>query len=544
MTKPGQRDRRALVFDEIIKRHDQQLNYTPTPFADKAMRFTSWWMLLTSPGYYIQNALQVGMLTLPVLAGSRMPGSTNPIGAKAAASALTRAYGNGLAKAVLAAGNTLDTESLEKRRIITPAERRMLDTLIEQGKVDITIAQDLGRAAAGEGFMDNMPYVGAGLRAIQNSAQRLEMLNRVVTALAAYRLTGDTEFAGKVIEDSHGNYTMSNAPRWMQGNSAARLLTQFRKFQLIQLSLLGRQVATIMNSADPKEKAAAWATLRWIATTHGIMAGGLGLPVISQALALLAPLFGLGGDDDEPEDVEGKLRKAIGNEDTSNLLLRGVPAWMGINMSGKVGMGNTFSVFPFLNTSGQAGYEKALVGMGGAAVATGLNMAKGADLIRDGEYYKGLELMLPKGVRDAMRAGRFANEGITNRRGDVLMTPDELSLFDVGTQGLGLPSTKLQERQRRVGQAIEYDTFYKERTTALRDKYAKAYRAGDQETLNEVRSDWRDMSTAMRANGLQPPPMSSLFKAPMEQRKRERNVVEGVQHTARTKKLVESAAAV
>lgn len=542
--KPDVRARRARVFDEIIKRHDQQLNYTPTPFADKAMRFTSWWMLLTSPGYYIQNALQVGMLTLPVLAGSRMPGSTNPIGAKAAASALTRAYGKGLAKAVLAAGNTLDTEALEKRGMITPAERRMLDTLIMQGKIDITIAQDLGRAAAGEGFMDNMPYVGAGLRAIQNSAQRLEMLNRVVTALAAYRLTGDTEFAGKVIEDSHGNYTMSNAPRWMQGSSAARLLTQFRKFQLIQLSLLGRQVAALMDSKKPEEKAAAWATLRWIATTHGIMAGGLGLPVISQALSLLAPLFGLGGGDDEPEDVEGKLRKAIGNEDASNLLLRGVPAWMGMNMSGKVGMGNTFSVFPFLNTSGQAGYEKALVGMGGAAVATGLNMAKGADLIRDGEYYKGLELMLPKGVRDAMRAGRFANEGITNRRGDVLMTPDELSLFDIGTQGLGLPSTKLQERQRRVGQSIDYDTFYKERTTALRDNYAKAYRAGDQETLNEVRSDWRNMSAAMRANGLKPPPMSSLFKAPMEQRKRERDVVEGVQHTARTKKLVESAAAV
>jgi hypothetical protein len=156
------------------------------------------------------------------------------------------------------------------------------------------------------------------------------------------------------------------------------------------------------------------------------------------------------------------------------------------------------------------------------------NVAEGMGRMQKGDYYKGLENILPRGVRDAMRAYRMATEGVTRNNNDVVMKPSELSMLDVASQAVGLPSTDLQARQRRIGDTIELEEYYKERTGTIKQKYAKAYRSNDVEEMKDLREEWQRVGEAMRRNGLKAQPVSNLLKAPREQQKRERDAIEGV----------------
>ena len=57
------------------------------------------------------------------------------------------------------------------------------------------------------------------------------------------------KYAGKVIYDTHEDYTGFNAPRVMR-NPVGRVLTQFRKFQLLQLSLYAFTISAGVGDSD------------------------------------------------------------------------------------------------------------------------------------------------------------------------------------------------------------------------------------------------------------------------------------------------------
>lgn len=521
-------ENRNRVLNEILARYAQAVDYRPTPWTNKAMAMTSFWMLVTTPSYYLQNSTQPFMLTLPVLSGR--------FGNGAAWAALTKAYKD-VARFFRDVGHGLDIDKLP----LSEDERAMLRTLRDQGKIDLTIAQDLGRWAEGEGILDKGKF-GKVLRKIWAAPHQVEMLNRVTSALAAYRLSkGSLEYTSKIIDDTHGNYAASNAPRFMHANAALRLITQFRKFQLIQISLLGKTLYNAFKGTSPEERAVAKASLGWLLAHHMVMAGALGLPTANLIGWLLSAAF---GDDDEPKDFERMVRRAIGDEDLSNLILRGVPAGLGLDVSGRIGMGTAFALLPFskVDLLGKRDAMESVAGAAGAFPSVLLGISEGADYLRRGDIYKGFELMLPRGLRDAVRAYRFATEGISQKNNDVVMKPSELSMFDVMSQAVGLPSTALQARSRRVGDVFETDEYYKDRTGTMRHRYAAAYRENDLEEMRDLREEWAQVAAAMRRQGLKPQPLSNLLKAPRDQAKREKDTVEGVQTKKSNREFVRQGA--
>ena len=518
----GDEENRNRVLNEILARYAQAIDYRPTPWTNKAMAMTSFWMLVTTPSYYLQNSTQPFMLTLPVLSGR--------FGNGAAWAALTKAYKD-VGRFFRDVGHGLDIDKLP----LPEDERAMLRTLRDQGKIDLTIAQDLGRWSEGEGLVKgNLDKITGGrfgnvLRKIWAAPHQVEMLNRVTSAIAAYRLSkGSLEYTSKIIDDTHGNYAASNAPRFMHANAALRLVTQFRKFQLIQISLLGKTLFNAFKGASPQERAAAKATLGWLLAHHMVMAGALGLPTANLIGWLLSAAF---GDDDEPNDFERMARQAIGDEDLANLILRGVPAGLGLDVSGRIGMGTAFALLPFskVDLLGKRDAMESVAGAAGAFPSVLLGISEGADYLRRGDIYKGFELMLPRGLRDALRSYRFATEGISQKNNDVVMKPSELSMFDVMSQAVGLPSTALQARSRRVGDVFETTDYYKDRTGTIKHRYATAYRENDLEEMRDLREEWAQVAAAMRRQGLKPQPLSNLLKAPREQAKREKETIEGVQ---------------
>lgn len=257
------------------------------------------------------------------------------------------------------------------------------------------------------------------------------------------------------------------------------------------------------------------------------MGGIMGLPGFTAIAFLYGLLF---GDDDEPDNPELALRKAIGDDTIADLLVKGVPAALGVDLSGKLGMGNMLSVLPYTDVK----FTRKDLPAAGFALLTGpfgglaLKGADAVDYIGRGDYYKGMEQLVPTGLSNAMKGYRYGTEGITSKNGDVTMSADDISALDGFMVALGLPTKTITDRQFLQNAKFKYDEFYNEKTSELKREYVRAYSEGDAEARREVIEEWNKMQKSRAENGYTRQPLSTLLKAPQEKRKRERNTVGGV----------------
>jgi hypothetical protein len=500
----------------------------PALLSQALTQATSLWFLSTSPAFYLQQILQTGVLSLPYMAGR--------LGYFRSARAIKTAYGDvaGLVKG-LGVSEHVDFSK-------APADvRGMLETLVGMGKIDIGIDSD-ARSRAGE-----QGTLGKVVRKLQGVNNRIETINRATAAIAAYRgylqrfgannTDAATKFAAEVVSNSHGSYDGFNTPRVLNSD-VGRVVGQFKRFQIIQLSMLAKLIHTSFKGASAEEKMVARRALAFITGHMAVLGGALGVPFVMQIGNLLTNLF---GDDDEPKDFEYKLRQAIGDKALADLLLNGVPAAMGVNLGGKLGMGNVASILPFtdVDLSSRSGYEKVMVGMMGPFFG-GLapKFIDGAGMITQGEYYKGLELMMPNGIGNAMKGVRFATEGITMRNGDVVMKPEDISIVDAAFQAVGLPTTTITGRQYTQKTKVEFDKFYADKAAEIKSAYVDANRDGDSAGMADARKDWENLQESRRRNKYKIQPMSELFMAVSAASKRQRSVVNGVETTKTNKQFV------
>ena len=519
------------LYNELYKRQVNSLDYNQPAILSRALtQATSLWFLATSPAFYLQQVVQTAVLSLPYMSGR--------LGYFRSARAIKAAYGD-VATLVkgLAVGDHIDFDK-------APADvRNMLQTLVGMGKIDIGIDADAKARAGEHGVLDKV------MRKLQGVNSRVESINRATAAIAAYRgylqrygannTEAATKFAADVVSNTHGSYDGFNTPRVLTSD-VGRVVGQFKRFQIIQLSMLGKLIHSSFKGASAEEKAVARRSLAFIGGHMAVLGGALGVPFVQQLGSILAKVL---GDEDEPDDLEYKLRQAIGDTTMANLLLNGVPSALGVNLGGKLGMGNVASVLPFtdVDLSKRSGYEKAMVGLMGPFFG-GLapKFLDGAATIGKGEYYKGLELLMPNGIGNAMKGIRFATEGVTMRNGDVVLSPDEVSMVDAAFQAVGLPTTTITERQYIQKTTADFEKFYNERTTEIKGAYVSANREGDSEAMAEARKDWEELQTSRRTNGFKIQPMSELFKATVAAKKREVSATRGVETTKANRSFVQN----
>jgi hypothetical protein len=535
----GSRAAKIRALNEILIRHSLGMKYIETPIQDKLMQFNSIWTLLTKPAHYFQNLTQPWMMSVPVM------GRHKGVGEMKAVAELTKTYGQ-LAPAFGKEGflkgftsGKFDIDSLP----ITAEEKAMLKRLKDQGILDVGISRDLGYWESRGGMTG--PLVEA-MHKMNTLVRQVETINRVTTALASYRLVGggkdgETE-ASYIINITHGNYSASNTPRlWsMVPKGAGNLILQFRKFQFIQASLIIRLAATSMIGKNAVQKAAARRALAWTLAHYGVMTGVQGLPAMAIIGYLAASAL---GEDDEPVDAERWFTKNVagGDKEISNLLWRGAPSLVGLDLTGMLGAQNMLSILPYtdINLAEKGGYEAAVLGLMGSFLGGTVNNGiDGANLMMKGDYYKGLEKMLPSGFSKAAQSYRLSSEGYTNSKRDLLMGPEEFTGLIVLAQALGLRTGKVADIQKRTGQVIEFDKYYKKRTSEITHRYTEAAKDGDSEEMYRLRDEFRALQDSKRRNGIKPQPITNLTQAVKEQRKRERGTVEGVQTTKATRRFV------
>lgn len=535
--KNGQGDSllKTRLRNEILQRHMMDLDFRETPVQDKLMSLNSFWMLLTSPGYYVQNATQVMMMTQPVLAGK--------FGQNRSMRQLMRGYQD--AMRVLKGSSWNEAADLSRFNGTTD-EKAMLIELQARGTLDFGISAELGywesRGEISKVFNQVMRKVGMGTR-------KLEVLNRMSSALAAYRMMYDQttgtqakrhaaalDYADSIIKDTHGDYSTTNAPRYLR--MMPKVMTQFRKFQLIQLSLFAKVIHGSVKGANPQEKRAMRAALGYLFMNHALLAGAVGVP----ASALLGAIYAIAGDDDDPNDWEVDVRRAIGDKEMADLILHGLPSLININMSNKIGAGTMLDPLPFVEYEAtRGGYEKAVTAaMGPLIGGLGAQVVDAFGRILKGDVAQGTAQLLPRGFRDAARGFMAAQDGIQLRNGQTALTPEELSFYDSLMMGLGLPTLKTTSRTETQFKSQQYETFFRERVTKLKRQYSEAYEENDREAMLEARQAWGEMQASRKNLGFKVQPLSDLLKAPREKAKAEAKLENGIRTTEQARGFVKS----
>jgi len=557
--KDGNREDRQAIFNGIMARYvDGLQGRVQNTLADNLTSFTSAWMLGFSPSYYIQQALQNMMITLPLMASRHNY-----------ADALTQLRA-GYGQVMQAWEGSRLTEQLDIMKV-DPKYRALAMFLAESGELDVGINKEMGLITSdGDGFISNM--FKRVMDRVRGLTRKIEAINRLSAGIAMYNLelsttrgtppTYDAEayrsylkdfrkahpdmtplterqFAAanaamRIITDTHGNYSMENAPLFLRG-TLGRVIGQFQKFRIMLAGLYVREFYNAFRdpSLSPEERRVARRALMFL-SGHAAITGGL---IGSPAAAIFVLVYNmLSGDDEERGDLERDLRQAVGNETLANLLLRGVPTLFGVDVSGTLGQGNLLSVAPYAELpSDRDTYAKYILSLTGPAIGgIGGNAADAAQLLGNGNYYKALEKLMPRGIGAASKSLREATTGETTMRGDTLTQPIDLGAVEALWGTLGLAPIDRVNRQYARNQYYKDQKFYQDRAADIKRAYTEAYKDNDAAAMAALRLEWKGLQAARRERGLKTQPILDLVKAPREQARRETQTIGGIPFTTGT----------
>ena len=516
----------STVLNEVIARVDQSVK-GQSALSNSILRGTSAMMLLTNPAFFFQNLTQPILYSVPYMAGRF--GLYRPL-------TLTSKYMVAVAKAVKEDGTLSDLSSIEG---LTDKQKEALTAMRERGLLDIGLSQEFGefnRAEHGKAYNTLLGWTEwtAGL------ARKVEIINRAATALAAYDLemgrTNDHEgamkFADHVLYETHGDYSSRNAPRYFKQSDFARVATQFRKFQLIQIGLFARMFNQSIAKADSEQRAFARAGLAYTMGAFLLVTGVKGLPVVG-TLMLACGLLGGAGDNDE-DYLRQTLKDAGLDKPLIDFFLRGLPAMLGMDMSEKLGAGSMLLPFPYLDGRAMVGMNgeddglKVLTAAFGPAASLLLKGYRGAGYAWQGDWDKAAENVLPTGFANVAKAIRFGTEGISSKAGDVLIPGEQFTLFDLASQAVGLPSSTITSRNLKASSMYAHNEAYTLWAKQIRRAYEKAVADKDSAGRAAAMREWQKMNAERRAQGFQANAMTNLISSVKQQRQRERMAIGGV----------------
>lgn len=503
------------LYSLMLKRHTASMKRIDTPLQNMLTNLTYVNMLGSSPAFMLINGMQPFMVTLPML------------GARHGWAAGSKALASGTADA----GRILKTNFSEQGwrfelnfdpvagkdpLNLKDDERAMLKGLLDSGLIDITIAHDLSSMAYG----GNAKY-NTAMKLATTAPQYVEVVNRIATALAAYRLekakSGETsanKYAERAVAETQLDYSAVNTPyRMMPGvTPLARVLFQFRKYQQGMIWLLANNFGKALKGDKEARN-----MLFGLLATHGSMAGVAGLPV-AFPIAILAKIVAQAWDDDDEPDPESMWRNFLADifgVEGGRVVQKGLPAALGIDISGRVGLGNVFNPLPQMEWRGTLSdtWKEMLAGAISPSVANLGNYLKAGDSFTKGDWGKGLEYTLPKMLADPLKAMRFSEQGVTTKGGNVAIAPKDVSGWDAALRAIGLSSTKFSEYYDAKAMTDAADARIKTARTGLIGEYIAARRAGDQEKLNAIQTEVSEFNTRHQGDHANLIRMSTLLQA-------------------------------
>lgn len=460
------------VVDEMTKRHEATMNPKGNPLSTALTSFGFVYYLGISPAAAIVNLSQTPLVAYPVL-GAKW-------GFKKAGAAL-----------MTASKETMEGKNDLRSRLKSADEIAAYDEAVKAGVIDVTMAHDLAGIAQGEDAKV-MWKIRPVMRLASFLFHHAERFNRQATFVAAYRLARGAgsnhnsayEQAVKATYDGHFDYSAGNRPRVMQGN-VARVVLLFKQYAQNMIFTIARNAYQSVKGESPEVRREARRMFGALMTLHAGAAGVLGLPMVG---TLLAVASALGGSDDEPWDAEVALRNMLADafgSKTSEVIAKGFSRLTPWDISGRVGLDKLLLPDVHESLEGQRWAESFATAMLGPVIGMGVNAAKGAQQMADGNYGRGLENMLPIFARNPIKAWRQYSEGEVDRTGVVIR--DEVSLAGVLGQASGFSPSEIRLAFEGRSAVMSADRRINERRQDLLTQFARAAMMQDQEGMAEAR---------------------------------------------------------
>ncbi|PAM73126.1 PLxRFG domain-containing protein [Stenotrophomonas maltophilia] len=456
------------ILEELGKRHDWIMNPTDSALTNLISSFGFTYYLGATPAAALVNVTQTALVSYPYLAARH--GGIKAMNYLLAASR----------DAVRTVGNIQKT-------LTDPDELRAYQALEVAGAIEKTQAHNLAGIAEG-GMMGYNPAWSKAMEIIGWGFHKTEVMNREATGMAAYRLARAdgksfdeaVKFARDAIFDTHFDYSNANRARFMQSGTA-KVLLMFRQYSLNMTWALGRMVWNAGFGGDPEVRRLARRNLTGLLGMSALFSGAMGLPMMGMIMGALNGIQATFGDDDEPWDAETELRAFLTGmlgQGGADLLLHG-PAdkLTGANVSGRVGLDSLWIRDADRELDGRGMFNNLLEQAAGPMGGVLKNVLVGKQQVDEGHIMRGVETMLPKGLKDMIKAGRYATQGVNTLRGDPIV--EDLSPWEILLQANGFAPEKVSRQYETTRALKNYEQHILDRRKSLVNAFAMALRNGD-----------------------------------------------------------------
>lgn len=502
--------RDTLVVNEIAKRNDFVMNPTGGPIAQGITQAAFIYALAASPKAAIANLFQTVIMGVPMLAAYH-----------GGARGFTRATFE-LNKALV--DFTRGKGFAERSMSLSSDEKKAMAAGYDIGIIDRTQSHDL--AGIGETGTEYSPRRARFMAAIAWGFHNGERLNREVTYLAAYRMgrakgRGHEQAmidAGNLTYKTHFDYQNTSRPRVMHTDLMKAALV-FRNFQVNMLYRLFRDMHQTVNGESKEIRREALAQLAGTTGMLMLNAGLTGTWFFGIAMLLAAPFLDDG--DDPEEELKKGMVKTLGPM-MAGIVLDGVPGYItGTALSDSIGMPDLWFRSPNRQLEGKEEFQYWQSQLLGAAPSMLENVVRGYSMVTKGQTYKGIETMMPKAIKDPMKAYRYATEGLKNAKGDTIV--DDVSAADVFKQAIGFTPARIAEQyQTNNANYNKQQAIMGQRTQLLTD-FKEAMKAGDEKQTDKVRARIIEFNEKYPEQGLKAKNLQQSMKADARNRAKATN---------------------
>tara|TARA_B110000285_G_scaffold66306_1_gene76186 strand:+ start:56 stop:8422 length:8367 start_codon:yes stop_codon:yes gene_type:complete len=514
------------VYNMLANHYNIKLQKRNHPLVDSTASFITAWLLTTSLSYHLQNGTQTIAVAVPVLAAdfksywkvmNQLPQSYR-IGHNVITYDKKIPFvGSKVATWTL----NINLEDLRQEDewalpiLALLDEMELLDLGIEQDLND-TNTQDTGFAAADKGIR----AAGSISHRLYQVPRGVEAYNRIATAVTAYRLaldnpkvmdilkTNPLDYAIKKTQDTQGDFTADGAPyalKWVmeKWGGVGKLALQYKKFPLLMLWNYSRSINMIWAGESKEQRAIGWRATRNLLAHTLTLSGVRGLPAIGAIYAMTVFLMAMfdGEDEDEKDSnpmlTDGAFERAIieafpDSPKLAEAIYRGpLTSLTGVDLSQKLSHDKIASILPYTDLEiSEEGFKNIGVGLMGPFGNVAMNFAIASEHFKNGNTYKGIEMLMPKGLRDPMEAVRLGTDGYTNRKNRVLAPPSDFKTIDLMWKAMGIPSSEIGKLKWKRSEQYQIEKFFADRQSSLLTQYENATSNDNYEDVDRIFAEW------------------------------------------------------
>lgn len=319
-----------------------------------------------------------------------------------------------------------------------------------------------------------------------------ERYNRQVSFIAAYNMTKAKgmsseqafEQAKQAVQETQFNYTKSSRSNFGRGLVGSTVMT-FKSFLVNYLEFLVR-----LAKHDPKSAAIALGVLVLLAGAQGLP----GADDLDDLIDTLRQTLGYRGNSKEwKREVLADLfgDEAIGKAAT-NFMLQGMSAFMPLDVSGRLSVGNIIPASGLFKRSDKGGTDDLLevIGPVGSFISKGVDAVKGVQA-GSGVFGAVMESVAPKAVADIYRSVDMLQTGAyRDYKGRKIV---DTSAGDAFWKAIGFQPNSVAE-VRRVERLIQQDiTLFRNVKADVAERWARGVFEGDAAKVAQAKAqaaDW------------------------------------------------------